>query len=59
MKISVYIPCYNAGSYIGGSIKSILNQTYPVHEIIVADDGSTDDSVKIIKKASPETVQLC
>src|SRR5713101_7619017 len=44
MDITVVIPCYNYGEYISDAIKSILAQTYPVREIIVVDDGSTDDT---------------
>jgi len=45
--ITVYIPAYNVAKYLPQSIKSILAQTLAPVEILVIDDGSTDDSAKI------------
>lgn len=42
--LSAVIPCYNDSEYIRGAIESCLNQTTPPREIIVVDDGSTDDT---------------
>lgn len=44
MKVSVVIPCLDAERYLGDAIRSLLNQTRPPHEIIVADNGSADAS---------------
>lgn len=46
-KISVIIPVYNAEQYIAKCIRSVLEQTYTNLEIIVVDDGSSDESYKI------------
>ena len=47
--VSVIIPCFNAEKYIEQTLNSVLNQTFPANEIIVVDDGSSDNSVNILK----------
>jgi len=48
--VTVIIASYNHGPYIEQSILSVLNQTYPHIELLVVDDGSTDDSVERIER---------
>lgn len=50
MLVTVLMSVYNAKSYLGESIESILNQTYRDFEFIIIDDGSTDGSRAIIQK---------
>ena len=45
-RVSVIIPAYNADNFIAESVTSALNQTYPDVEIIVVNDGSTDNTEK-------------
>lgn len=48
--ISIGIPIYNAESYLTDAIKSVLAQTYPYWELLLIDDGSTDNSFKIAQE---------
>ncbi|BAO45442.1 glycosyltransferase family 2 protein [Thiolapillus brandeum] len=48
--ISVVIPNYNYEKYVGEAIRSVLDQTWNNREVVVVDDGSTDDSVRVIRK---------
>jgi len=51
-KVSVIIPVYNSEKFLKDSINSVLHQTYQNLEIIAIDDGSTDNSLKILQKYS-------
>lgn len=53
--ISVALCTYNGERYIREQLESILNQTMPVDEIVVCDDGSTDDTLDIIKNYKDKT----
>ncbi len=54
VRIAAIIPLYNGAAYITQAIESVLNQTLPPGEIIVIDDGSTDDGAAIVEKIAQE-----
>lgn len=53
-KVSVLMPSYNHELYIGDAIESILNQTWADLELVIVDDGSTDNSQELIKQYQKE-----
>ena len=48
--VSCIVPCFNGARYLGEAIDSILAQTHRPIEVIVVDDGSTDDSARVARR---------
>ena len=57
-RVSVLIPAYNVEKYIAESIESILNQTYSDFELIIINDGSTDNTAKIIQQYASQDKRI-
>ena len=57
-KVSVCIPCHNSAPYVGQAIDSILSQTWQSFEIIVVNDGSTDDSGEVLNHYESPRVKV-
>jgi glycosyltransferase involved in cell wall biosynthesis len=56
--VSIIVPCYNAAQWLSATLESALAQTWPRVEIIVVDDGSSDDSVAIAKRLVARGVRV-
>ena len=57
--VSVILPVYNYERYLGEAIESVLNQTYQHLEVIVVDDGSTDQSGEVARSFAGRGVRYC
>lgn len=55
---SVVIPLYNKELSIRNTIKSVLNQSYQNFEIVIVDDGSSDNSIKVVKEFKDERIRI-
>lgn len=49
-KVSIILPCYNVACYIDNAVNAILKQTFTDYEVIFINDGSTDNTLEVIKK---------
>lgn len=56
MKITAIVPTFNRAPHLATTIESILNQSYKIDEIIVIDDGSTDDTQKLLHRFKDLTI---
>ena len=58
LPVSVVVPLYNKAAYVERALNSVLAQTYSPREVIVVNDGSTDDGPRLVKAIGDERVQL-
>ena len=56
--LTVLMPVYNAEKFLAESINSILSQTYSDFELLILDDASTDNSLKIIRTHAKEDKRI-
>ena len=57
--VTVVIPCYNAARFLRQTLESVLNQTHAPLEVLVIDDGSTDESAAIAQSYGPPVRVIC
>ena len=57
-KISVIVPVWNAHDYLGRCVESIIDQTYKNLEILLVDDGSSDDSLAICNRYAEKDTRI-
>lgn len=58
MQISVILPVYNAERWVAESVQSILDQTFTDFELLVVDDGSTDDTAAVLRGFNDPRMRL-
>src|SRR4051812_31286688 len=58
LSFSVIIPCFNAGRWIRAALESVTRQSYQPHEVIVIDDGSSDDSLAQVQSSGVKVTLL-
>ncbi len=58
MKVSILIPAYNEEKSIKKCIESCLNQSAPVDEVVIVNDGSSDDTLKILKSIKEGSIKI-
>jgi glycosyltransferase involved in cell wall biosynthesis len=57
-RVAIVIPCYNHARYVGEALESVLAQTRKADRILVIDDGSKDDSVKVLRSFESRGVEV-
>lgn len=57
-KVSIILPTYNGSRFIERAIKSVLKQSYEDFELLIIDDGSTDNTAEVISRFSEEDIRV-
>mgnify|MGYP001064110202 CR=1 FL=1 len=57
-KVSVIIPTYNHACYLPEAIESVLDQTYRDFEVIVVDDGSSDNTQEVVTRFGVQVIYI-
>jgi glycosyltransferase involved in cell wall biosynthesis len=56
--VTILMPAYNAAAYIGEAIQSVLDQDFADYELLIIDDGSTDDTVAVVQQFNDARIRL-
>ena len=57
-KVSVLMPTYNSAKYIEYAIEDIIRQDYPKWELIIIDDGSSDNTIEVLEKYKSDKIKI-
>lgn len=57
LKVTAYVPCYNAEKYLADTLRALFTQTHPIDEVIVIDDGSTDATANVARTFPVQLIQ--
>ncbi|MBS1665716.1 MAG: glycosyltransferase family 2 protein, partial [Bacteroidetes bacterium] len=57
-KVTVLMPAYNAGKYIGAAVNSVLAQTFTDFELLIVDDGSEDDTAAVVREYGDGRIRM-
>ncbi|MEI7620362.1 MAG: glycosyltransferase [Candidatus Falkowbacteria bacterium] len=57
-RVSIILPVYNAAAYVAGAVKSVLNQSFADFELVIINDGSTDNSLEIVKGFKDDRIKI-
>src|SRR4051794_28992126 len=58
VKVTVLMPVYNGERYIAAAIRSVLDQTFSAFELLIVNDGSTDETLEVIHSFADQRVKV-